>query len=178
MFSTFYRHENITLRSVITFDCPNVTSRRLAWTIHNQADGRAIVPSVPTDQSEFSLPARLLPHGKYRFTFSVQLSDAAAVLLASKAFLIIEILSSVIQVNLLASPLSTISHGVSQDLILNPGQYSIDPAETSFPAEVSLSPYNQSRSLCLAMELHLLLSARSFGIQLHRIRSQHFRSRM
>lgn len=140
MFSSFYRHENITLRTIITFDCPSVTSRQMAWTINSQVDGRAIVPSVPANHSSLSLTARSLPHGKYRFTFSVQLSDESAVFLSSKAFVIIEILSSIIQVNLLSSPLSTISHGVEQDLILDPGQYSIDPAEAAFPAHVSRSP--------------------------------------
>lgn len=136
MFSSFYRHENISLRSITKYDCPNVTSQEMTWSSKNEADGQEVRLSVPTDQKDLDLPARSLPYGRYRFTFTVRLRDTTQVLLSTVAFLILQIIPSKIQVNLLSSPLSTISHGYLQELVLDPGQHSVDPEQSSFPTEV------------------------------------------
>jgi hypothetical protein len=81
------------------------------------------------------VPSRTLPLGTYQLTLSVQLIDKPS--LRSSAFVYTRITPSGITANPVPLGTSMITRGSDEDLILDPGRYSVDPDEDSFDATVS-----------------------------------------
>ena len=93
-------------------------------------------PSVTTTLSELFLPPRTLDYGTYQLTLRV--SMAVAPQWTSEASAYVTITRSPITPHLLPLGTSMITHGHAQDLLLDPGTYSIDPDVLTFNASVSI----------------------------------------
>jgi hypothetical protein len=81
------------------------------------------------------VPLRTLPLGTYQLTLSVQLINNPS--LRSYAVVYTRITPSGITANPVPLGTSMIPRGSEEDLILDPGRYSVDPDEDLFDATVS-----------------------------------------
>ncbi len=88
-----------------------------------------------TTSSELFIPAKSLAYGTYQIALTVTM--VAYSNLTESTITYIKIISSDIIVNLLQFGTSMISQGYQQDLIIDPGTYSIDPDMITFNATVS-----------------------------------------
>jgi hypothetical protein len=92
--------------------------------------------TVGTSVSELSIPTRTLAYGIYELNLTVTMSSSSS--LTSSASAYVKIIPSDITVNLVQFGTSMITHSHQQDLILDPGRYSVDPDQHVFDANVSL----------------------------------------
>ena len=92
-----------------------------------------------TTASELYIPARVLDYGTYELKLTVIMSAAPQWWSSVSAYVTIN--PSSITVNVLPYGTSIITHGHAQDLVLNPGTYSVDPDAVTFNASVRLSTY-------------------------------------
>jgi hypothetical protein len=90
--------------------------------------------SIVTTHSELFIPAKILSDGIYELQLNVTMT--ASPNLTSSASVYIKINPSNITVNLAPLGTSMIKHGYQQNLILNPGAYSIDPDANTFNKSV------------------------------------------
>ena len=97
-------------------------------------------------------------------TLTVQLIDHPTLISTITTY--IRIIPTNISPNLVAYGTSMITRGIQQDIIFNPGQYSVDPDEDTFDATVRFhsSPSqdvllsDDFSSFFIEMEIHILLS--------------------
>ncbi|CAF4520061.1 unnamed protein product, partial [Didymodactylos carnosus] len=80
--------------------------------------------------AEISIPAQTLPYGSYQFNYTVYMNLKQTFLSYTTTY--IEVIQSSIVVNMLPNGTSSITRGMSQNLDLEPGIWSIDPDSTSF----------------------------------------------
>lgn len=92
-----------------------------------------------TTSNELYVPAKTLPYGTYQLTITV--SMVAASYLRSSASAYVTITPSGITANLVQYGTSMITSGHQQNLLLDPGTFSIDPDAIIFNASVSLTLY-------------------------------------
>ncbi len=85
--------------------------------------------------SELYIPARTLSYGIYELKLTVTMSDYLWLKTSSSIY--VQIIPSGIIVNLVQLGTSMITRGHQQDLILDPGTYSIDLDENLLNASVS-----------------------------------------
>ena len=107
--------------------------------------------TVQTTFSELYIPARILPYGIYELKLTVTMTSSSMFNSSSSAY--VQIIPSGITANLVPYGTSMITRGYEQDLILDPGTYSIDPDRNIFNATVS--------SPCF-----IFLSSSSFSIRI------------
>ena len=93
-------------------------------------------PTIHSAFSELFVPARTLPYGIYEMRLTVSMPTLGQ--LASSASAYVRITPSKIIANLLELGTSFVNCGREQDLILNPGRYSVNPDGYPFNASVSL----------------------------------------
>jgi hypothetical protein len=91
--------------------------------------------SVTTILSEIFIPGNSLSYGTYELKLTAAM--VASSNLTSSASAYVTIRPSDIIVNFIQFGASIIVHGYLQDLILNPGTYSVDPDTNTFNASVS-----------------------------------------
>ena len=92
-----------------------------------------------TTSSELFIPAGTFPLGTYQLNLTV--SMVAAPHLLSSVCVYVEIVPSPITVNLIPFGTSMITHGYQQDLLLDPGSFSLDPDTTTFNRSVSITVF-------------------------------------
>jgi hypothetical protein len=90
---------------------------------------------VITTSTQLFIPARTLDYGVYELKLTVTMASSS--ILSATASIFVSITSSGITANLVPLGTSIITSGYEQDLILDPGTYSIDPDTTTFNASVS-----------------------------------------
>ena len=101
-----------------------------------------------TTFNEIFIPAKTLPYGTYELTLTVSMS--AAPQLRSSASAYVKITPSGITANLVQYGTSMITRGYEQDLLLDPGTFSVDPDATTFNASVSLTLSSSSYTMDLS----------------------------
>jgi hypothetical protein len=92
-----------------------------------------------TTSSELYLPARTLPYGIYEIKLTATMSVSPS--LTSSASAYVTITPSGITANLVQFGTSLITSGHQQDLILDPGTFSVDNDGNVFNASVSVHAY-------------------------------------
>jgi hypothetical protein len=91
--------------------------------------------SLITTLSELYVPSRTLAYGIYELKLTVTMSISSS--LTSSASVYVQIKPSGITANLVQLGTSMITNGHQQDLVFNPGMFSIDPDSNTFNASVS-----------------------------------------
>jgi hypothetical protein len=120
-------------------NCNSSLSTAAQWTINNCTSTCSfpiqIGKIISTTSSELFIPARTLAYGTYQLTLTVTM--IAAPQLTSSVSAYVKIIPSDVTVNLVPFGTSMIARGYQQDLVLDPGTYSVDPDTSSFNASVS-----------------------------------------
>ncbi|CAF1071686.1 unnamed protein product [Adineta steineri] len=131
----FRRNQDFFISSNIQLKCNISLSTIMQWTINNCTSYNCLTSieidrTIPTTFSEIYIPSRTLPYGTYRFKLTVTMTSSPN--LTSSASTYIKITPSLITANLVQFGTSMITRGYKQDLILDPGTYSVDPDENIF----------------------------------------------
>ena len=137
------RNEDIYISTYLILNCNQSLSTITQWTVHQCAANCSLPISmgqdIVTTASELFIPAGTLSLGTYQLNLTA--SMAAASHLSSSACVYITIVPSPITVNLVPFGTSMIAHGYQQDLLLDPGSFSLDPDTTTFNRSVSISVF-------------------------------------
>ena len=143
----FRRDQDFYFSSYIQLSCHTSLSTITRWTIYNCTPTNCS-SQIQTDQtnpttfSELYIPARTLPYGTYQLKLTVTMTASPNSISSSSAY--VRITSSGITANLVQYGTSMITRGYQQDLLLDPGTYSLDPDQTTFNATVSRSHSSDS----------------------------------
>jgi hypothetical protein len=136
----FRRSQDFYISSNLELNCADSLSIITKWTISSNCNSTCSL-QVQLDQpvittfSELFIPARTLTYGIYELKLTVTMIASPA--LTSSASAYVKIISSDITANLVKFGTQMITHGCQQDLILDPGTFSVDPDATTFNASVS-----------------------------------------
>ena len=90
---------------------------------------------MSTTFSELYVPARTLAYGTYALRLTVTMLQSSSMTSSATAY--VSINPSGITANLVQLGTSVITRGFEQELVLDPGQYSVDPDQATFNASVS-----------------------------------------
>jgi hypothetical protein len=136
----FHRNQDFYISSNIQLNCNTSLSTITQWTIYNCTATFCSFPiqldqTVQTTFSELYIPARTLPCGIYQLKLTVTMMASLNLTLSSSVY--VKITPSGIIVNLIQYGTSMITHGHEQDLLLDPGTYSVDLDTDTFNASVS-----------------------------------------
>jgi hypothetical protein len=107
--------------------------------------------SLITTLSELYIPSRTLAYGIYELKLTVTMSISSS--LTSPASVYVQIKPSSIIPNLVQLGTSMITNGHQQDLLFNPGMFSIDPDSNTFNASVS----NNRKKYHIYFSVYLLI---------------------
>ena len=136
----FRRNQDFYISSYIELKCNTSLSITTQWTIYNCTSLNCF-SQIPIDQtvertfSELYIPARTLPYGVYELKLTISMKNSLNMFSSSSAY--VKITPSGITANLVQYGTSMITRGYEQDLILDPGTYSVDLDESIFNATVS-----------------------------------------
>ena len=136
----YRRSQDFSISSTIEFHCSGSLSTAIQWIIKNCTSTTCSFEldfgdKVDRGSSELYVPSRTLPLGTYQLTLNVQLINQPS--LRASAFVYTRITPSGITANPVQLGTSLITRGAEQDLVLDPGRYSVDPDQDSFDASVS-----------------------------------------
>ena len=92
--------------------------------------------TIVITSSELYIPSQTLQYGIYQFELTVTMTNSSCLNTSVSTY--IQIISSSIFVNSFYLGTSMITNGYEQDLLLNPGSYSIDLDNNIFNTSVSL----------------------------------------
>ncbi len=141
----FRRNQDFFISSYLQLNCNSSLSTITQWTINNCtsvcSSSIQIGQVITTTSSELFIPAKTLPYGTYQLTLTV--SMVATPHLSASASAYLRITPSGITANLVQYGTSMITRGHQQDLLLDPGTFSVDPDTTSFNASVSFLIINK-----------------------------------
>lgn len=160
----FRQSEDFYLTQRIQFNCTEKSSTAPSWTFLscsplglnlaqlNQSGARL--------KNDVFIPAQTLSFGSYELELSVTTLTSPS--LTSKLTIDIEIVPTNTVTRLLSFDIPTIIHYYQQDLLFDPGKYSIDPNTITFESTVSMI-YEflnliEKTIVILALELYILLS--------------------
>ncbi|CAF0846743.1 unnamed protein product [Adineta steineri] len=122
---------------MIQFNCDGSLSTTTKWAIKNCTSTSCsfeilLNEKVMTTYSELYIPSRTLNYGVYQLTLTVIMIDSPS--LKSSSSVYVRITATGITANLVQLGTSMITRGDQQDLLLDPGTFSIDPDENTFDA--------------------------------------------
>ncbi|CAF1190677.1 unnamed protein product, partial [Adineta steineri] len=134
---TYRRSQDFSITSMIQFNCDGSLSTTTKWTIKNCTSNSCsfeilLNEKVMTTYSELYIPSRTLTYGVYQLTLTVTLIDSPN--LKSSSSVYVRITATGITANLVQLGTSMITRGDQQDLLLDPGTFSVDPDEDTFDA--------------------------------------------
>ena len=92
-----------------------------------------------TTTSELYIPSKSLNYGTYELIFTVTMTDAPNV--TSSSVVYVQIIPTGVIANLLQMGTSMITRGSQQDLLFDPGTFSIDLDENSFDPTVNINDF-------------------------------------
>ena len=142
----FRRSQDFYILSIIKLNCNKSLSMTKQWTIKNYTtnDNSEIVmdKKIITTNSELYVPSNTFPYGMYQFKLTATITYYPA--LTNFSSIYIQISPSGITANLVELGTSVVTSGHQQNLILNPGNYSIDPDGYQFNASVCFSLHHKS----------------------------------
>ncbi|CAM4981845.1 unnamed protein product [Rotaria socialis] len=133
----YRRSEAFSISSYIQLNCSGSLSNTIEWKISHCtsticSSETLQEQTIITTLSELYIPELTLDYGTYQFTLTVRMFAARQLSSAASAY--IQIIPSNIVVNLVQFGPTMITRGYQQDLILDPGSYSIDPDTITFNA--------------------------------------------
>ncbi|CAF3807836.1 unnamed protein product [Rotaria sp. Silwood1] len=133
----YRRSQDFSIISILQFNCGGSLSTIIQWTIKNCTTTSCLFQiqlseKVITTLSELYIPSRTLAYGTYELTLTVTMVDSPILKSTSSAY--VRITASGITANLVQLGTSMITRGNQQDLLLDPGTFSVDPDEDSFDA--------------------------------------------
>ena len=135
----FRRNRGFSITSNIQLKCNDSSGIITQWTIRACNSTCSIQihvdPTIVTTFTEIYIPAKTLPYGIYQFILTVSMAFSPNLSSSNSTYL--KIVPSNITVNLMMYGASMISRGYTQNLVFDPGQYSVDPDEDTFNATVS-----------------------------------------
>jgi hypothetical protein len=140
----FPRNQDFDISSNIQVNCDSSLAITTQWIIKNCSSNCSsqiqVDQTIATTFSELYIPARSLPYGIYELKLTVTMINYPN--LTSSSSVYVRITPSGITANLVQLGTSAITIGHEQDLVLDPGTYSIDLDEDTFNASVSNSHIN------------------------------------
>ncbi|CAF3980133.1 unnamed protein product [Rotaria sp. Silwood2] len=132
----YRRSQDFSIISIIQLNCQGSLSTIITWSIKNCSSSCSfqiqLSEKVITTLSELYIPSRSLAYGIYEFKIIVAQVDLSSLISTASAY--VRITPSGITANLVQLGTSMITRGSEQDLLLDPGTFSIDPDEDSFDA--------------------------------------------
>ena len=162
----FRRNQDFYISSYIDLNCQQSLTMQTEWTITNCTlncfQNIIINPTIFTQSSELYIPSRTLAFGLYQLTLTVRM--VAMPHLTSSAVAYVEITPSGITANPILYGTSMITRGYVQDLILDPGSYSIDLDGNTLNISVSIGSVDIKMKIIRGfihfqgLEIRLLLS--------------------
>ncbi|CAF4104041.1 unnamed protein product, partial [Adineta steineri] len=134
---SYRRSQDFSISSMIQFNCDGSLSTTTKWTIKNCTSTSCsfeiiLNEKVMTTFSELYIPSRTLAYGVYQLTLTVTMIDSANLKASSSVY--VRITATGITANLVQLGTSMITRGDQQDLLLDPGTFSVDPDEDTFDA--------------------------------------------
>ncbi|CAF1417136.1 unnamed protein product [Adineta steineri] len=134
---SYRRSQDFSISSMIQFNCDGSLSTTKKWTIKNCTSTSCsfeivLNEKVMTTFSELYIPSRTLAYGVYQLTLTVTMIDSPNLKSSSSAY--VRITATGITANLVQLGTSMITRGDQQDLLLDPGTFSVDPDEDTFDA--------------------------------------------
>ena len=148
----YRRSQDFSISSTIDLNCDISLSITTDWTVKNCTSTFCsseilLDRKVITTLSELYIPSRTLAYGTYELTLTVIMTDAPSLKSASIAY--VRITATGVTANLVQLGTSMITRGSEQDLLLDPGTFSVDPDEDFFDATVCLNNLGKFfRSFC------------------------------
>ncbi|UJR16672.1 hypothetical protein I4U23_003572 [Adineta vaga] len=131
----YRRSQDFTIASLIEFNCNPSLSMTTQWLIKNcttltcsktiQLDSM-----IDTRLSELYIPSKTLSYGTYELNLTVTMNGS--ILYSSSSSVYILITTTDITANLVQFGTSMVTSGSKQDLLLDPGTYSVDPDSSIF----------------------------------------------
>jgi hypothetical protein len=135
----FRRNQDFDISSNIQVNCDSSLAITTQWIIKNCSSNCSsqiqVDQTIPTTFSELYILARSLIYGIYELKLTVTMINFPN--LTSSSSVYVQITPSGITANLVQLGTPAITSGHEQDLILDPGTYSIDLDEDTFNASVS-----------------------------------------
>ncbi|CAF4405891.1 unnamed protein product, partial [Adineta steineri] len=121
----------------IQFNCDGSLSTTTKWIIKNCTSTSCsfeiiLNEKVMTTFSELYIPSRTLAYGVYQLTLTVTMIDSPSLKASSSVY--VRITATGITANLVQLGTSMVTRGDQQDLLLDPGTFSVDPDEDTFDA--------------------------------------------
>ena len=133
------RNQDFSISSNLELKCNSSLSTTIKWTVHNCSsicsNEIQLDQTIITTTNELFIPARTLPYGIYQLNLTVSMMASSS--LTSTAFAYVQITASGITANLVPLGTSMITNGYQQDLLFNPGSYSVDLDGYTFNASVN-----------------------------------------
>ncbi|CAF1182995.1 unnamed protein product [Adineta steineri] len=122
---------------MIQFNCDGSLSTTTKWIIKNCTSTSCsfeiiLNEKVMTTFSELYIPSRTLAYGVYQLTLTVTMIDSPSLKASSSVY--VRITATGITANLVQLGTSMVTRGDQQDLLLDPGTFSVDPDEDTFDA--------------------------------------------
>ncbi|CAF1517802.1 unnamed protein product, partial [Adineta steineri] len=135
--TSYRRSQDFSITSMTQFNCDGSLSTTKKWTIKNCTSTSCLFAivlneKVMTTFSELYIPSRTLAYGVYQLTLTVTMIDSPN--LKSSSSVYVRITATGITANLVQLGTSMITRGDQQDLLLDPGTFSVDPDENTFDA--------------------------------------------
>lgn len=132
----FRRGQSFSIVSSFELNCDSSLATIAKWTIYSCTSNCSLQillnQSIITTSSELFIPAKTLDYGTYQLILTVFMTIAPH--LSSSISTYVQIISSDIIVSLIPRGTSMITYGYQQNLLLDPGTYSIDPDGDIFNA--------------------------------------------
>ncbi|CAF1525374.1 unnamed protein product, partial [Adineta steineri] len=134
---SYRRSQDFFISSMIEFNCDGSLSTTKKWTVKNCTSTSCsfeivLNEKVMTTYSELYIPARTLDYSVYQLTLTVTMIDSPN--LKSSSSVYVRITATGITANLVQLGTSMITRGDEQDILLDPGTFSVDPDEDIFDA--------------------------------------------
>ncbi|CAF1275359.1 unnamed protein product, partial [Adineta ricciae] len=131
----YRRSDNILINHIINNNCTPLHSYFKRWIVTNCTSSCEFQVNINyllnITTNQILIPARTLPYGVYRLKLVLTMRNSTATIIASSS-VYIAIIPATIIVNLVQYGTSVITSSYENDLILDPGKYSINPDSDIF----------------------------------------------
>ena len=137
------RKDAFTLSAEANLDCGTTVKTNDTWSVDevdtqfgHMLRGVDIESLASRTNFDFAIPARFLPYGLYRVTYSVVM-DGPSDAFSDRVVTYIRVVKSPLIARLMQGVESTLVRGWGQDVTLDPGRFSLDPDLESGESQVS-----------------------------------------
>ena len=120
----YRRSQDFYILSTIKLNCNESLSTIKKWSIKNDTTNNSY-KNIVTSNSDLYVPSNTLPYGTYQLELTVTMANYPNV--TNSASVYVQIKTSGVIANLVPLGTSVVTSGHQQNLVFNPGNYSIDP---------------------------------------------------